>query len=289
MAIEINPLHPLFAAEIIGLDLRDEPSDEMIELVERAMADHAVTVIRSQNIDDEQQIRFSRAFGPLELPPGRGDPRQRIAPQLYDVSNLDRDGNLQLRDSAYAAANRVFHTDSSFNPLPTKWSLLSGRAVPPSGGNTDFIDTRAVYDALDQGTKTKIEDLIAEHSFWKSKIEAGVDVTDEMRRSMPPTPQPLIRRSANGRKALMIGSHATHIVGLPIEEGQALLRSLNALALQPHFIYSHQWQTGDLVIWDNRCTLHRAPDYIGEYKRDMRRSTINEYGPEKSSTEAAGS
>lgn len=290
MALEIEPLHPLIGAELRGADLTEPPSPELVRTVEDAVARYALLVIRDQRIDDEQHIRFSRAFGPLELPPllGVGGKRRRLRRELYDASNLDADGNLLTEDSArrqYNKANLVFHTDSSFNDLPTKWSLLLAHELPPEGGETEFIDTRVVYDDLPAEMKARIDGLTAEHYLWYSRGKAGLkEITDEMRRLMPPVQHPVVRTMADGRKALYIGAHASHIVGWPEDEGRALLEELYGFATQPKYVYSHSWRLGDLVIWDNRCTLHRAASFDDlKYRRDLRRTTINEYGPERTS------
>jgi alpha-ketoglutarate-dependent 2,4-dichlorophenoxyacetate dioxygenase len=299
MPLLTRPLHPLFGAEITGADLHAEPSAELIRTVNEAMTQAAVVVVRDQLIDDEEQIRFSRRFGPLELPPHMGlrDARyplgRRIRAEMYDVSNLDDRGEFLPPESLRHASNRAneeFHTDSSFNSLPTKWSLLSARIVPPAGGDTLFVDTRAVYAALPDALRERAEHAVAEHYFWKTRGRAGFSVTEEMRRAMPPVPQPVVRLiPESGRKALFIGQHATHILGWPLDEGQGFLKTLNDFAAQPQFVYTHRWRLGDLVIWDNRCTLHRATPYdLFKHKRDMRRTTINEHGPEISSTDALG-
>jgi alpha-ketoglutarate-dependent 2,4-dichlorophenoxyacetate dioxygenase len=213
---------------------------------------------------------------------------------MYDVANIDENGDFLPYESLKMASNRAneeFHTDSSFNALPTKWSLLSARIVPPVGADTLYVDTRAAYDALPAELKAKAEGAVAEHYFWKTRSRAGFDtITEEMRLAMPPVPQRVVRvLPESGRKALLIGNHATHVLGWSLEEGQRFLDELNAFATQPQFVYRHQWRAGDLVIWDNRCTLHRATPYdIFKFKRDMRRTTINESGPEISSTAALG-
>ncbi|MEP7244435.1 MAG: TauD/TfdA family dioxygenase [Gammaproteobacteria bacterium] len=296
MSLLTNPLHPLFAAEMLSADLRQELSPGLIGAVNEAMAQYAVLVIRGQEINDEQQIRFSRAFGPLELPPHMGvkdGEKRRIRPEMYDISNIDVDGDFLPAESlrhASIRANEEFHTDSSFNSLPTKWSLLMGHVVPPERGDTLFVDTRAAYDALPEATQARARDAVAEHYFWKTRGKAGYTVTDEMRRAMPPVQHDVVRViPESGRAALYIGEHTTHIVGWPREEGERFLEELNAFATQPQFIYTHQWRVGDLVVWDNRCTLHRAAGYdVYKFKRDLRRTTINERGPEISSTQAIG-
>jgi len=299
--LTVNKLHPLFGAEIFGADLHAAPDAELIAAIESAMAEHAVVVLRDQDISDEEQIRFSRAFGPLELPPHmglkfqqRGVLQRRIRPEMYDVSNIDANGDFLPYESLKMASNRAneeFHTDSSFNALPTKWSFLSGRVVPPAGADTLYADTRAAYDALPADLKAKAEDAVAEHYFWKTRGRAGFgEITADMERAMPPAPQKIVRViPESGRKALLIGNHATHVLGWPEEEGERFLEELNAFATQERFVYVHKWRACDLVIWDNRCTLHRATPYeIFKHKRDMRRTTINESGPEISSTAALG-
>jgi alpha-ketoglutarate-dependent 2,4-dichlorophenoxyacetate dioxygenase len=296
MPLSVRPLPAAFAAEILGADLHREPTRALIDTVNAAVAEHAVVVLRDQAIADEEQVRFSRAFGPLELPPQinlRGSiRRRRLGPELYDVSNLDENGDFLPAESLQLASNRAneeFHTDSSFNALPTKWSLLSARILPPFGADTQFVDTRAVYDALPGELREKVRDAVAEHDFWKTRGRAGFGViTEDMRRAMPPVMHPVVRViPESGRRALYIGNHATHIVGWARADGERFLDELNAFAIQPQFIYTHQWRPGDFVIWDNRCTVHRATPYdVFKFKRDLRRTTINECGPETSSTAA---
>jgi alpha-ketoglutarate-dependent 2,4-dichlorophenoxyacetate dioxygenase len=296
MSLSVQKLPDAFAAEILGADLRGETTRMLVDTVNAAVTEYSVVVLRDQAISDQEQVRFSRAFGPLELPPQinlRGAVRRRrLGPELYDVSNLDENGDFLPAESLQLASNRAneeFHTDSSFNALPTKWSLLSARILPPFGADTQFVDMRAVYDALPGALRDKAQDAVAEHYFWKTRGRAGFGViTDDMRRAMPPVTHPLVRTiPQSGRRTLYVGNHATHIVGWPREEGERFLDELNAFATQPKFIYTHEWRLGDFVIWDNRCTLHRATPYdVFKYKRDLRRTTINEYGPETSSTAA---
>jgi alpha-ketoglutarate-dependent 2,4-dichlorophenoxyacetate dioxygenase len=273
MALSVRRLAAPFGAEILGADLHQPPTGDLIDAVNAAVAEQAVVVLRDQQINDEEQVRFSRAFGSLELPPhmGLSGPlKRRVAPELYDVSNLDANGDFLPVESLRLASNRAneeFHTDSSFNALPTKWSLLSARVLPPFGANTEFVDTRLVYDSLPQQLKEAAQGAVAEHYFWKTRGRAGYTViTEQMRQAMPPAPHPVARA-----------------------DGELLLQQLNDFAAQPRFIYSHEWRSGDFVIWDNRCTIHRATKYdVFKYKRDLRRTTINEYGPEISSTDALG-
>jgi alpha-ketoglutarate-dependent 2,4-dichlorophenoxyacetate dioxygenase len=296
VSLTIRPLHPVFAAEIIGADLTVAPQPELVETVEETMATYAVTVVRGVQASDEDHIRFSRAFGPLELPPrlarfaGKG---ARVAPELFDVSNLDENNEILANNSEkrkYGRATEHFHTDSSFHLLPTKWSLLLAHIVPPEGGDTLFIDVRAAYDALPEETRERIEGLSAVHDFWRGRELLGAsDITDEMRATMPPVTHPLVRIMPYGRKSLYIGAHTVGIPGWPEAEALTFLRELYDFATQDKFIYRHKWRDGDLVIWDNRCTLHAAtPLPTDKYKRDMRRTTVNEYGPEMSAQYGKG-
>jgi alpha-ketoglutarate-dependent 2,4-dichlorophenoxyacetate dioxygenase len=288
--MQVKPLHPLFAAEITGLDISAPLTPEIVDAFERAMGEYAVCVIRDCSLSDADHIRFSRAFGPLELPPGG---RGRIAPELYDISNLDARGEIIPFDPA-AKAQPIdferFHTDSPFNSLPTKWSFLLGYVVPPAGADTIFIDTRAAYDDLPPDMKQRIEGLVAEHDMFRALERTGVKFGDEnMRRMFPTMPHPLVRRSANGRKTLYLGWHAVGIVGWPEDEAYALLDELMAFATREKYTYVHKWRQADMTVWDNRCTMHSATSFERyRYKRDCRRTTNNEYGPERSAIEGAG-
>lgn len=296
MALAIKQLHPLFAAEITGADIKGGSPSDLVAVVNQALARYAVAVLRDQHITDEDQVAFSRLFGPLELPPHmglKGPFKRRIHPAMYDVSNINVHGEfLPPEDLRHLSnkANEEFHTDSSFNALPTRWSLLSARIVPPEGADTHFVDTRAAYDALPAALRDRVRDAVAEHYFWKTRMRAGYQVNEDMKRAMPAVTHRVVRViPESGRTALYIGNHATHIIGWDRAESDAVLKELNDFATQPRFIYAHRWRAGDLVIWDNRCTLHRATPYdVFRYKRDLRRTTINEYGPEISSTDALG-
>ena len=288
--MKINPLHPRFAAEIIGLDTSASVAPETIETVEDAMAKYAVCVIRDASLKDDDHIRFSRAFGSLDLPPPpEASRRPGVAPELYDVTNLGADGEIvpTKMDARTQEILEGFHTDSPFNTLPTKWSLLLGHVVPPEGANTNYIDTRAVYEDLPQEMKRRIEHLVAVHDLFGAFEYRGVKFgNDAMRKQYPAMSHPLVRTSASGRKALYLGWHAVGIVGLSEADGAALLDELYAFATQDKYSYSHRWRRGDLVIWDNRCTMHAATPFDrNRYKRDCRRTTINEDGPDRSTIE----
>ena len=283
----ITPLHPLFVAKIMGADL-GHPIDEITpRAIEGAMDVYAVCVLPGQHLEDEELIAFSRLYGPLEVEPGIGrkagaaDRRRRIAyREIFDISNLDENGGIRGEQDARQSLlqiTQLWHTDLSFRQGSAKWSMLHAKVIPPAGGDTEYADTRAAYDALPDAMKRRLEGLVAEHSAWHSTAKRGGYVpTEEERRSYPPARHKLVRRHpGSGRNALYIGSHASHIVGMPVEEGQELLAELIEFATRPQFVYSHQWQVGDLVIWDNRCTMHRATPYAAaDHVRDMRRTTI---------------
>lgn len=283
--MHINQLHPRFVGEIIGLDTANMTPD-MVEIVEDAMAQYAVCVIRDAALGDDEHVRFSRAFGPLELPPGMG---KRISPLIYDISNLTPEGEIRPPNpnGAQPTDFELFHTDSPFNSLPTKWSLLLAYDPPPQGANTEYVDLRAVYDDLSPEMRDKIENLEVEHDLFRALQRNGVKFEDEeMRKSYPRMSHPLVRRSANGRKTLYFGWHAVGIVGWDEEEATRLIDELYAFATRSEYVYSHKWRRGDMVIWDNRCTMHSATSFERyKYKRDMRRTTINESGPELSALE----
>jgi len=295
--VDVTPLHPGFAAELAGADLTVEPSPRLVDTVEEAMARHGVLVVRDARITDEQHKRFSRAFGPLELPsraPGAARPQgQRVLdPDLFYAGNLDKDGEIVAYGSEgfkLAQGAERFHTDSSFHAMPTKWSLLLGHETPPpeAGGDTCFADTRAAWDALSDEMKLRIEGLSGVHDFWEGRRRAGLagEITPEMRRMIPfePVAHPIVRTMPYGRKALYVGGHCIGIEGMDADEGRALVEQLYDHATQARFVYRHEWRRHDLVIWDNRCTMHAAtPLLSNEHRRDMRRTTINESGAETS-------
>ncbi len=287
MDIAIRQLHLLFAAEVRGADLGRDVDLATRNAIEEAMDAYAVCVLPHQNIDDERQVAFSRLYGPLENASAVVHQRKagmmglRVKlPEIFDISNLDENGNLPANDDArwqYRQANELWHSDSSFRQKSATWSLLHARVIPPIGGDTYFADTRAAYDALPGAMQKKLEGLQAEHSIWYSRgLRGGYVPTEEERAARPPARHPLVRRHrGSGRKALFIASHASHIIGWPADEGRALLDELLAFATQERFVYVHKWRVGDLVIWDNRCTLHRATPFpSNDHKREMRRTTV---------------
>ena len=282
MSLSIRQIHPVFVGEVSGIDLTRALSREEVAAIESGMDRYAVLVFHDQKITDEQQMAFSRNFGALEEARGGNITRpedRRLQVGMGDVSNLGKDGRPIARDSrqrAFNIGNMLWHSDSSFRPIPAKYSLLSARVVNPTGGNTEFADMRAAYDTLDPDTKALIEDLICEHSLTYSRGLLGMhDFSEEERAMFRPVRQRLVRTHAvSGRKSLYLSSHAGAIVGVPMAEARILLRDLNEHATQPAFVYAHRWRPWDLVMWDNRQMMHRVRRYDDSQPRDMRRTTI---------------
>ena len=282
MAMAIRQLHKHFVGEVSGLDLRKPLTrDEAIE-VEAGMDKYAVLVFHDQDITDEQQMAFALNFGERENPRGGNVTKKedlRLDSGLNDVSNLDKDGKPLAKDHRqhlFNLGNCLWHSDSSFRPIPAKFSLLSARVVNPKGGNTEFADMRAAYDALDDETKTEIEDLICEHSLMYSRGSLGfLDYSDEEKQLFKPVLQRLVwTHPVHRRKSLYLSSHAGVVRGRSVPEGRLLLRDLTEHATQPEFVYVHKWAVHDLVMWDNRQTMHRVRRYDQSQPRDMRRATV---------------
>jgi alpha-ketoglutarate-dependent 2,4-dichlorophenoxyacetate dioxygenase len=267
---------------VAGVDLSSPLSPDEVAAVEAGMDRYAVLVFHDQKITDEQQMVFSRNFGALEDARGGNITKpedKRLQVGMNDVSNLGRDGQPLPRESRvrlFNLGNMLWHSDSSFRPAPAKYSLLSARVVNPTGGNTEFADMRAAYDALDAVTKAMIEDLVCEHSLMSSRGSLGMlDYSDEERAMFRPVRQRLVRtHPVTGRKSLYLSSHAGGIVGMPMPEARVLLRDLNEHATQPKFVYVHTWRVWDLVMWDNRQMMHRVRRYDESQPRDMRRTTV---------------
>ncbi|MFN4090261.1 MAG: TauD/TfdA dioxygenase family protein [Alphaproteobacteria bacterium] len=284
--IAVKPLSPDFVAEIEGVDLRQPVPPEVLAEIVSALDRYGVVVFHDQTIDDEQQIAFSSLFGPLEISRAtlRPGAKLRISQQMSDISNLDENNRIMEANDyrrMSGLANRLWHTDSSFKRTPAKYSMLSARVVPGSGGDTEFADMRAAYDALPEKARAEIEDLVAIHSIFHSRATTGfTDFSPEERAGLPPVPQRLVRtHPGSGRKSIYIASHASEIVGMPVPEGRMMLLDLMDHATRPQFVHAHRWRKGDLVIWDNRCTLHRARPFDAAEARDMRRTTVADDRP----------
>jgi alpha-ketoglutarate-dependent 2,4-dichlorophenoxyacetate dioxygenase len=282
MTVRIRQLHPLFVGEVEDVDLRQPLSAEDVAAIETGMDRYAVLVFHDQPVSDEQQVAFSRNFGEIELAVNSNVTKaeeRRLAVELADISNLDRDNRIFERDDRrrmFNLGNQLWHSDSAFRAVPAKYSLLSARAIPTTGGNTEFADMRAAYDALDDETKAEVEDLICEHSLIYSRSMLGfADFDEDEKAAFAPVRQRLVRtHPVTGRKSLFLASHAGTIVGWPMPEARAFLRDLVEHATQRQFVYSHRWQVGDLVMWDNRQTMHRARPFPEHEPRDVRRTTL---------------
>lgn len=296
MALTINQIHPVFAGEVSGVDLTKPLSRDEAAAIEEGMNRYGVLVFRDQNITDEQQIAFTKNFGDLEVKAKPGNIRKasesRLGAGIGDLSNLTKDGKIIEADDRqwfFKLGDRLWHSDSSYAVIPAKFSALSARAIPSWGGNTDFADMRAAYDALDDRTKGEVENLICEHSLIYSRAAVGfTDLTPEEIANFKPVLQRLVRtHQATGRKSLFLSSHAGAIVGWTIPEARSYLRELTEHATQREFVYSHQWRQYDLVMWDNRATMHRAKRFDRNEVRDMRRTTLGGDRPTVEQAEAA--
>jgi len=272
----------VFVGEVSGIDISRSLTAAEVAAIEAGMDRYAVLVFHDQTISDEQQMAFSRNFGSLEDARGGTITKpedKRLQVGMNDVSNLGKDGrplDRLSRERAFNLGNMLWHSDSSFRAVPAKYSLLSARVVNPTGGNTEFADMRAAYDALDGPTKALIEDLVCEHSLMHSRGSLGMaDFSDEERVMFRPVRQRLVRtHPVTGRRSLYLSSHAGAIVGMPMAEARILLRDLTEHATQPAFVYVHRWRRWDLVMWDNRQMMHRARRYDESQPRDMRRTTV---------------
>ncbi len=286
MTFTIRPIDPVsrpfFGGDVSGIDITRSMAPDDAAAIARGMDQFGVLVFRDQHFDDETQLAFSRNFGELEEASGDlnwGKARRLESPLVNDISNLDNDNQVMTRDDRkrlFSLGNRLWHSDSSFKAVPAKYSLLSGRRIPSAGGNTEFADMRAAYDMLDDETKTECEPLICEHSQLYSRALLGfADFTDDDRRRFAPVQQRLVRRHpSTGRQSLYLASHAGAIVGWPVPEARAFLRDLNEHATQRKFVYAHEWKQWDLVMWDNRATMHRARPFDAAEVRDMHRTTV---------------
>jgi alpha-ketoglutarate-dependent 2,4-dichlorophenoxyacetate dioxygenase len=285
MGILVTPVQGDFVARVTGLDLSNQLDEGDFGQVRDAFHRYAVVVFPEQALTDDEQIAFSERFGPLEVSLRKDRQRRIDNPRISDISNVDEKDRVFDPDderAIYNAGNRLWHSDSSFKRVPAMASLLSGREVPPEGGETEYADLRGAWDALPADRQRGLPSLVAEHSFVYSRGLIGYDqFTDAERAAVPPVPQAVVRtHPATGRKSLYLGSHASHILGRPVDEGRALLRELLEFATRPQFVYRHVWRQHDLVMWDNRCVLHRGrPWDERRYRRVMHRTTVAGAGP----------
>ncbi len=279
MDFSVTPLTPTIGAEIRGLDLRRPLDDNIMAQVRQVWLDHVIVLFSEQDIDDAQQIAFSRGIGTLELinmaalqVPGK--------PEIYRATNLNEDDTIMVPEHPVMQTNRdnqKWHSDSSFKHVPATASLLHARVVPESDGETEFANMAAAYDALDDATKEQIDDLIVVHNFyWSRRGVYAIAFTEEEKAAIPPVRHPLVRvHPETGRKTIYAGSHAESIEGMPQEDSRALIDRLNEHATQPRFTYRHKWRVGDMILWDNRAALHRGLAFdAAVQKRRLHRTTV---------------
>jgi len=286
VTLRVRKLHPLFAAELKGIDMRSDTDARSVAALIAALNEYAVCVVPHEApLSNEEHIAFSGLLGPMErnkVPKIAGTGLRVPFSEIVDQSNLDGDGTIYAEDDrrlAYKRANRLWHTDMSFYEIRATWSLLSAHMVPPQGGETDFSDMRAVYDDLPGAMKARLDGLVAEHCYWHSRVLGGGPQPSEAERATrPPARHKLVHRHpGSGRDVLYIASHVSGIVGWPEDEAKELLAELMAIATQPAYVYSHVWSVGEVLIWDNLATMHRATPFDDQrYRRDMRRTTCRE-------------
>jgi alpha-ketoglutarate-dependent 2,4-dichlorophenoxyacetate dioxygenase len=283
----ITPLHPCLGAEVTGVDLAGDVDDRTFTAIKAAFEEYSVLVFRDQRLTDERQRAFSERFGPLETTINSIGQEKRLHPNLVDLSNTDPEDERRLMDwtdrrMVYQSGNQLWHTDSSFKPVPAAASLLSGREVPPAGGETEFASMRHAFATLPEATKAKLEGRIVVHSILYSRSTIAKGLFDpEQESEVPPVRHALVRANpVNGRKSVFIGSHAWYIEGMPYDESRTLLDELLAHGTRPEWVLQHRWRRWDLVMWDNRCVLHRGrPWDSAQHRRVMRRTTVAGDGP----------
>lgn len=283
MSLQLKPLHPVFGAEASGLDLTQPLSDQDVRAINAAMNEYAVLLWRGQLLTAQQQIAFAKNFGPLDIGLKRvfKRPERLDDERLIDISNIDAQGNVAGRDSPKNLsnfANQLWHSDSSFMNPRAAYSMLQCVITPSWGGTTEFADLRDAYDTLDERTRAEIQELKAEHFALHTRILLGDDAyTDDQKKEIPPAVWPLAdTHPGSGRKVLFVGVHARQILGWPTAESRMYLQDLLEHATQRERVYRHEWQPGDLVMWDNRATLHRGRRYDISERRELRRTTVND-------------
>jgi alpha-ketoglutarate-dependent 2,4-dichlorophenoxyacetate dioxygenase len=282
MRIAVEPVHPSFVARITGVDLAALTAEETSAL-RKAIDTYSVVVFPDQRLDDDRLLTLGKTFGEVEPPRNHRVVQRLKHAELADISNLDANNQLRARDDHRrldSLGNRLWHSDASFREVPGALSMLFAHVVPPVGGETEFADLRAAYAALAPDMQARIDGLMCEHSIFHSRGQLGhTDYTEAERAALPAVTHPLVRvHSGSGARTLYMGSHASHIVGWPLPDGRLLLRDLMEHATQREFVYRHAWRIGELVVWDNRCTLHRGRAYDdANHPRDLRRVTTKDY------------
>jgi alpha-ketoglutarate-dependent 2,4-dichlorophenoxyacetate dioxygenase len=285
--MKVTPIHPCLGARVEGVDLRGPVDEPTFRTIFDAFQEYSVLVFHDQRLTDEQQMAFSQRFGALETTIRAIGREDRLSPQLVDLSNIDPDHDGQLmgwgdRRMLYQSGNQLWHSDSSFKPVPAMASLLSGREVPPIGGETEFVSMRHAYATLSEAMQRQLEGTVVVHSilYSRSTIARGLFDPDQ-EKGLPPVRQALVRANpVNGRKSIYVGSHAWYVEGMSYEDSRELLDELLAHTTRPECVYQHGWRQWDLVMWDNRCVLHRGRQWdAARHARVMRRTTIAGEGP----------
>jgi alpha-ketoglutarate-dependent 2,4-dichlorophenoxyacetate dioxygenase len=285
--MNITPLHPVLGAEVTGVDLAGDVDEATFRGIVDAFQEYSVLVFHDQQLTDDRQRAFSERFGPLETTIDSIGQERRRHPNLVDLSNTDPDDPRRLmgwddRRMVYQSGNQLWHTDSSFKPVPAMYSLLSGRVVPPVGGETEFVSMRHAYATLPEATKRRLDGRVVVHSILYSRHTIAPGLFDrDQERELPPVRQALVRTNpVNRKKSIYIGSHAWYVEGMPYDESRRLLDELAAHTTKPELVFRHEWRRWDLVMWDNRCVLHRGrPWDAAKHARVMRRTTVAGEGP----------
>lgn len=286
MSFQLKQLHTHFFGEITGLDLRQPLDEETVQAVTSAIDKNGVLVFRDQQIGDDDQLRFSNYFGQTQrsITVHREQQARRLGQEeLSDISNLDEHGFRMDRTNPrrlYQLTTMLWHTDSSFRNPVGKYTFLCAKRLPAEGGNTEFADMCSAWDALPAERQRALWDLQVCHSLAYSRglIEGSPPLDESERRNLPPSVHPLVRvHPGSKRPALYLASHAESVVGMHYEEGRQLIDELMAYATRPEFVYAHVWRPGDLVMWDNRSTMHRAMPFDEDrFVRELRRTTVAE-------------
>jgi alpha-ketoglutarate-dependent 2,4-dichlorophenoxyacetate dioxygenase len=280
----ITVVHPCLGAEVVGVDLARPLADDAFARIAAAFDEHSVLVFRGQHLTDEQQMAFSARFGPLETTVRTMGNEDRLGAHIVDLSNTDEHGRPMPwtdRRMLYHSGNQLWHSDSSFKPVPAHSSALSARVIPPEGGETEFASMRVAYEALPDDLRRQVDGKVVVHSFGFSRSLIDPGIGTEVGREYPPVRHALVRANpANGRKAVYVGSHAWFVEGMSIDDSRILIARLLEITTRPDRVYRHTWSVGDLVMWDNRCVLHRGrPWDSARYQRVMHRTTVAGVGP----------
>jgi len=283
-SLTISAVHPLLGAEIGGVDLTRPLDDATFARIAHAFDKHSVLVFHDQPLTDEQQAAFSLRFGPLETTVRTLGNEDRLGAHIVDLSNLDAEGKPMPwsdRRMLYQSGNQLWHSDSSFKPVPAHSSALSARVVPPEGGETEFASMRVAYDELPGDLRREVEGKVVVHSFGFSRSLIDPGIGSEIARDYPPVRHALVRANPwNGRKSVYVGSHAWYIEGMGIDDSRILIAKLLEIMTRPDRVYQHRWRVSDLVMWDNRCVLHRGRLWdSARHQRVMHRTTVAGDGP----------